>query len=121
MNKSLPIQLYATMSNGDMVLLSSDDATYSVDSGDVFKATRDTTDAPRLNMLKRGDGRKRQREYQDIEMDAPPKKKTGGSMFGISFGSDDTESTSLPSSELPTLGGSFARAFVSRNLASNKE
>jgi NET1-associated nuclear protein 1 (U3 small nucleolar RNA-associated protein 17) len=121
-NKASPVQLFATMSNGEMVMLSSDGAVHSIESGDVFKATRDATDAPRLKTLKRGDARKRRREYPEIEeVDALPKKTTRGSLFYLSFGSDDTESTSLPSSELPALGGSFARAFVSRNLASNKE
>lgn len=120
--KSSPVRLYATMSNGNMLLLSTDGAAqHTVDTvGGVYgKSTSTSTNAPRLNMLKRGG--KRKREQAVDALDAPLKKRNAGSIFGTSFGDDDAESAPLPSSDLPALGGAFTRAFVSRNLVSNRQ
>ena len=120
-----PIRLYVTMSNGDMMLLTSDESAFSaVDTNDtlnssLYQPNGTSTDAPRLNMLKRGDDRKRKRKDASLEMNVLPKKRINVSI-GTLFGDDGTESAPLPSSDLPALGGAFTRAFVSRNLASNR-
>ena len=120
--KTTPIRVYITMKNGDMLLLQSDGAPYRADASEapfvgLDQRAKSATDAPRLNMLKRGDDRKRQRKHVSVESDAPPTKR---STFGESLGDDGTDSVALPSTDLPALGGAFTRAFVGRTLAKNK-
>jgi NET1-associated nuclear protein 1 (U3 small nucleolar RNA-associated protein 17) len=122
--QATPIRLYVTMDNGDMLLLESAGAAQSLDvsdplSANVHRSEVAATDAPRLNMLKRGEGRKRRRNEMSFEKDVPPTKRSAESSFGTSLGDDGGESTPLPSSDLPSLGGAFTRAFISRTIAKN--
>jgi hypothetical protein len=119
-----PIQLYVTMDNGDMLLLQSAGEAQSIDVGDslsanVHRSGVAATDAPRLNMLKRGQGRKRRGNEVSFEKEARPSKRSAESSFGTSLGDDGGESTPLASSDLPALGGAFTRAFISRTIAKN--
>jgi NET1-associated nuclear protein 1 (U3 small nucleolar RNA-associated protein 17) len=119
-----PIRLYVTMDNGDMLLLQSAGAAQSLDisdslSANVHRSGVAATDAPRLNMLKWGEGRKRRRNEVFFEKEAPPTKRSAESSFGTSLGDDGGESAPLASSDLPALGGAFTRAFISRAIAKN--
>lgn len=119
-----PVRLYVTMDNGDMLLLQSESMVHSLDTNDpltanVYQTELAGTNAPRLNMLKRGEGRKRGRNEVSLEKEAPATKRSAGSTFGMSLGDGGGNSVPLASSDLPALGGAFTRAFITRTLAKN--
>jgi hypothetical protein len=112
------------MDNGDMLLLQSEGMVHQLDTNDpltanVYRSELAGTDAPRLNMLKRGEGRKRWRNEVSLEKEAPATKRSAGSTFGMSLGDGGGNSVPLASSDLPALGGAFTRAFITRTLAKN--
>lgn len=115
--KSLMSTLCVLTATGELVMFDSKDADLSVSDAEPLQVSRATGSTIPVLSVRTANTRKRTRPMigaPDVN-EGPAEKKLSLNHFGGITG-DGAASSILASAELPYLRGSFARAFVARNL-----
>ena len=112
--KETSVRLYAVVGSGEMLLLKTggndeDCPRRVIEVDDIVR------DAPRIHVPQKQKNRKRLRATSIA--DEEPLAKRAHTIASLSAFMGTDESGGILTSDLPSLGGAFARAFVGRNLA----
>lgn len=111
--KESPIRLYAVTTSGEMLLLKT--GGHEEESPSSFTSSNELeVDVPRIHVPPKQTTRKRR---ATSIVDEEPSAKRAPTIASLAAFMGEEEAGAMASSDLPSLGGAFARAFVGRNLA----